>query len=68
MRDAKELETMDGMKYLASVPDDEIIKSMQVLSGKIFVATDKRIYTLEDEKRLERLGGSEGVDLGGIDE
>ena len=53
MRDAKELHSINGFKYLASVPKDEIIKSMAVKDGKLFVATDKHIYTLEDEKRLE---------------
>jgi hypothetical protein len=53
MRNAEELNTIDGMKYLASVPKNEIIKAMAVYEGKLFVTTDKHIYTLEDDKRLE---------------
>lgn len=56
MRDAEELYKMDGMNYLASAPNNEIIKNMVVYEGKLFVATDKHIYTLEDEKRLEFIG------------
>ena len=53
MRDAKFLNTLDGMEYLASAPKGENIKSMVVHGGVLFVATDKHIYTLEDGKRLE---------------
>lgn len=53
MRDAEEIKTIDGMKYLASAPKGEIIKSMVVYERKLFVCTDKHIYTLEDGKRLE---------------
>lgn len=55
MIDAKDLYKIDGMSYLASVPKGEIIKDMVVHDGILFVATDKNIYTLEDNKRLERV-------------
>ena len=55
MRDANELSKIDGMKYLASVPKGEIIKDMVVHDGKLFIATDKHVYTLEDGKRLEKV-------------
>ena len=55
MRDAKEIETLDGMTYLASAPKGEIIQSMAACDGEIYVCTDKHIYVLKDKKRLERL-------------
>ena len=55
MRDAEGLETMKGMKYLASVPDGEIIEHITTHDGKLFVATNKHIYILEDEKRLKKV-------------
>lgn len=56
MRDADELQTLDGMKYLASVPEGEVINSMAEWKGDIFVATNKHVYVLRGEKRLERIG------------
>lgn len=53
MRDAKDLTSMDGMEYLASAPDGEIIKDMVVHNDVLFVATDKHLYVLKDNKRLE---------------
>ena len=53
MRDAKNLETMSGMEYLASAPKGETIKDMVVYDGEIFIATGNHIYILKDKKRLE---------------
>jgi len=55
MRDAKDLKSMDGVKYVASVPDGEIIISMCVSNGVLFIATSKHIYMMVDNKRLERV-------------
>ena len=55
MRDAEPLKTMDGMKYIASVPDDEDIVAMVEHEGTLFVASDKHLYILADRKRLERI-------------
>lgn len=55
MRDAKGLETMDGFKYLASVPDGEEITGMTIHDNTIYVSTNKHIYKLVDDKRLEEL-------------
>ena len=55
MRDAKNLETMSGMEYLASTPKGEAIKDMVVHDGEIFVATGNHIYILKDKKRLEMI-------------
>ncbi len=53
MRDADNLETMEGFNYLASVPEGETIVGMVEVDGYLIVATDKHIYELTDEKRLE---------------
>jgi len=53
MIDAKRLSGLDGMEYVASVPDGEIIIGLQIHEGKLFVATSSNIYLLRDEKRLE---------------
>ncbi len=55
MRDADELTTLSGVSYLASVPEGEVINAMVIHDGKLFVSTDKHVYTLEDGKRLERV-------------
>ncbi|GAG35120.1 unnamed protein product [marine sediment metagenome] len=51
MRDAAELKTLDGFKYIASVPEGEIIRAM-VVKDNLYVATDKHIYKLIADKRL----------------
>ena len=56
MRDAEELKAIDGMTYLASAPDGEIINSMILHNGKIYVSTNKHIYVLENDKRLSLWG------------
>ncbi len=53
MRNAKEIKTIDGMRYLASAPKNENITGLAEVDGKLYVSTEKHIYTLEDEKRLE---------------
>ena len=53
MRDASGLETMAGANYIASVPQDELIVSMVVHDGKLYISTNKHIYILKDDKRLE---------------
>lgn len=53
MRDANGLETMEGMKYIASVPKDEVIISTAVKDGVLYLAADKHLYKLVDDKRLE---------------
>ena len=53
MRDANGLESIDGMDYVASVPDGEIITDMVVCDGVIFISTGKHIYCLTDKKHLE---------------
>jgi hypothetical protein len=55
MRDAKGMQTIDGMEYLASIPEGEIIVDMTVHQGTLYVASEKHIYRLVDNKRLERL-------------
>lgn len=55
MRDAAGLETMDGMEYLASCPEGEVITGMVVFNDSLYVTTDKHIYKLTDNKILERL-------------
>jgi hypothetical protein len=56
MRDAKGMETMDGVQYLASCPDGETIVAMVVHHYKLYIATEKHIYRLDDERRLTRIG------------
>ena len=53
MRDATGLNTLDGFKYVASVPKGEEIISMVVNDGVLYVSTDKHIYKFVDDKRLE---------------
>jgi len=53
MRDAADLKTLDGMVYIASVPRDENIISIVVKGKTLFVATDKHIYKLVKNKRLQ---------------
>lgn len=53
MRDAKNLDTVDGMKYLASPPKGEVIVSMAVFDDNLYVATAEHLYKLVDDKRLE---------------
>ena len=53
MRDAKNLLTMDGMAYVASVPEGEIITGIVTAGNELFVSTNKHIYLLVDRKRLE---------------
>ncbi len=55
MRDAKGLETIGGMDYLASAPKGETIVDMVIKNKVIYVATDKHIYKLTDDKRLDKL-------------
>ncbi len=52
MRDAKGLETIGGMDYLASAPKGEVIVDMVIKNKMLYVATDKHIYKLTDDKRL----------------
>lgn len=53
MREASGLETIDGLKYIASTPAGEFITGMVMFEGKLIITTDKHIYTLEDSKRLK---------------
>ena len=53
MRDAKEITKIDGFDYLASVPEGETVVSMAVHQDTLFVATDRHVYMLCDNKRLE---------------
>lgn len=53
MRDAAGMETISGMKYLASTPNDEEIISMMAHDGELFVVTKNHLYVLVDNKRLE---------------
>lgn len=53
MRDGKYLTEMDGVKYIASIPKDEIIVSMCAVGDCLFVASDRHLYKLVDERRLE---------------
>ncbi len=53
MRNACELLNMDNLVYLASAPKGEIIKSIASLEGRLYVCTEKHIYILIDDKRLE---------------
>lgn len=55
MRDAEGIQTIDGFNYLASVPEGEVIVSMAVNNDMLFVATDRHIYVLVDDKRLEMI-------------
>lgn len=55
MRDATGLEFLINCEYLASVPEGETIVSMVVHDGQLFVATEKHVYQLLDNKRLEKL-------------
>lgn len=55
MRNANGLETLDGMEYLASCPDGEIITGMVAKGDSLYVSTDKHIYKLADERRFEKL-------------
>ena len=52
MRNADGLQTIDGMEYLASAPDGETIVWMVVRNDILYVATEKHLYRLVDEKRL----------------
>ena len=56
MRDADEFNNMDGMEYIASIPDGEIVVAMTVCGGNLYVASDKHLYVLADKKRLEQVG------------
>ena len=58
MRDAKELNGIDGMEYLASMPKGEEVVNMVVHNGVLYVSTSKHIYKLKDERRLERIPDS----------
>lgn len=53
MRDAKGLEWVDGLNYLASVPKGEIITGMTVFNDCLYVTSDCHLYKLTDDKRLE---------------
>ncbi len=55
MRDANELKGIDGMQYLASAPKGEIFISLVAKDDAIYAATDKHIYKLVGDKRLEKL-------------
>jgi len=53
MRDAEGLKGIDGVKYLTSAPKGETIVDMQVFNDVLYIATDKHIYKLVDDKRLD---------------
>lgn len=56
MRDAKELEWIDGMEYLCSIPKgDGDIVDMVVKDGVLYVASANHLYKLQDERRFEKL-------------
>jgi hypothetical protein len=55
MRDAKGLETLDGVEYVASVPKDEVIVGMEVHENKVYIATKNHVYVLVDDKRLDKV-------------
>jgi len=55
VRDAENLETADGVNYLASVPEGETIRGMVVYNDVIYLHTANHIYRLVDDKRLERV-------------
>jgi len=55
MRDANNLETMDGLEYLASAPKGEVFTGMVAVDNELFLATDKHLYVLKNKKRLEKV-------------
>ena len=55
MIEAKKLKGIDGLEYLASAPNGEIIIDMVVFDGELFLATKENIYILKDKKRLEKV-------------
>ena len=63
MRSANGLQYCDGMEYIASVPKGETIVSMVVFGEKLYVSTDKDIYVLADDRRLEKFVSKAVTDL-----
>ena len=55
MIDAEKLSGIDRVEYLASVPKGEIVVSMVFHKGSLYVAAEKHIYVLKDDKRLEKI-------------
>lgn len=55
MRDAAELDGINKMTYLASIPKGEIAIGMCVHKDNIYIATDKAVYKLSDDKKLDRI-------------
>ncbi len=58
MIDAKKLNGISGAQYLASIPSGEIIIQMTVFKDQLFIASDKHVYVLTDDKRLEVISES----------
>jgi len=54
MRTAKGLETIDGMEYIASIPSGETIVGLVVKDGTLYAASDKHLYKMINNKRLEK--------------
>jgi len=59
MIDSEDLDGMEGMSYLAKVPDGEVITGLTVHNGGLYVVTETNIYKLVDDKRLERVDFTE---------
>lgn len=60
MRDAKEIEKLTGMTYIASAPEGEIIVDMTIFNNHLYIVTDRHLYKLTDDKRLEQIEDMEG--------
>ena len=44
------------MMYLASVPHGEVVVDLIEMNGTLYVATQKNVYRLVDDKRLVNIG------------
>lgn len=55
MKGTNKLKGLDGMEYICSVPKGEKIIALATCQDRLFVATDKDLYVLADEKRLEKI-------------
>lgn len=55
MRDANELQNMEGVKYIATVPKGETIKQLIIKDGVLFIATETSLYKLIADVRLDQV-------------
>ena len=68
MRNAEELQGIEGMEYLASAPAGEEILGIEALNGKIYLVTKRALYLLVADKRLGLIAEFSGPDGHPLDE